>query len=504
MFLVAAVEPWLVAWLTPLWLIAAGLALGLGVLLLAWGCLFVVARPLAKEIPSIIGEGVLFPLLVIVALLSIFGVVGAFFAPNPQGMLESVVRLPFGGTRPLVTAIIPAGTDVEENEAVRHPVEVGFRGDELKQMDIRSNEMVLVSDGATEEEAISPPVEINPIDGFQWKRQSSVGTPFEGEFVKRFYVMNLSPNDAEVTFEITTGPAFPEAKIIPLTALCVIAVFGLYVVQAVFFPKVSAIALATTKSELAQPLFQIILILGIFLILLFVVLPYNTFGEDIKMFKITGLTSIMILSIVQGVWAASNSISDEVDGRTALTVMSKPISRAQFIMGKFSGILWTVMLMFVVLGVWLLIWVAYKPIYDAREMGAEVPTWDYTLAEVVKTVPGIVLAFLEVIVMVAISVAISTRLPMMANFAICFTIYLLGHLIPLIAMSDVQFAPVVFIGQLIATVLPVLDHFNIQAAVAQGAVVPWSYIGVSTLLCLLYSGIAMLLALILFEDRDLA
>jgi cobalamin biosynthesis protein CobD/CbiB len=67
-----------------------------------------------------------------------------------------------------------------------------------------------------------------------------------------------------------------------------------------------------------------------------------------------------------------------------------------------------------------------------------------------------------------------------------------------------QLPPVVFFGRLIATVLPVLDHFNIQASVAAGVAVPLVYLAWSFLYCVLYSGVAMLLALTLFEDRDLA
>mgnify|MGYP001182713091 CR=1 FL=1 len=57
---------------------------------------------------------------------------------------------------------------------------------------------------------------------------------------------------------------------------------------------------------------------------------------------------------------------------------------------------------------------------------------------------------------------------------------------------------------LIATLLPVLDHFNIQAAIAAGARVPSVYLAWALVYCVLYSSIAMLLALAMFEDRDLA
>ena len=120
-------------------------------------------------------------------------------------------------------------------------------------------------------------------------------------------------------------------------------------------------------------------------------------------------------------------------------------------------------------------------------------------------VPGLVLAFMETVVLTAISVAISTRLPMLPNLVICGVDLRAGPLGPLIVQSSVgQNEFVAFVGQFIALVLPVLDHFNIQAAVAGGVPVPLDYLGWALLYCVLYSTVAMLLALILFEDRDLA
>jgi hypothetical protein len=108
-------------------------------------------------------------------------------------------------------------------------------------------------------------------------------------------------------------------------------------------------------------------------------------------------------------------------------------------------------------------------------------------------------------VLTAISVAISTRLPMMANLMICSTIYVLGNLIPTLVESSMgQFQLVRFMGGLLATVLPVLDYFNIEAGIAAGVKVSPAYLAWATVYAALYSGAALLVALILFEDRDLA
>jgi ABC-type transport system involved in multi-copper enzyme maturation permease subunit len=256
---------------------------------------------------------------------------------------------------------------------------------------------------------------------------------------------------------------------------------------------------------MAQPLFLIVLGLGSFLLFIFVFIPYNTFGEDIKMLKDSGFTAIMVLAIIHAIWAASNSVAEEIDGKTALTVLSKPVGRRQFVFGKFIGISWSVAVLFVVLGAFFIVLVAYKPVYDARESAKLPPIWEDSHTEVMRTVPGLVLAFMETVVLTAVSVAISTRLPLMANFAICFAVYTLGHLTPLLVQSAVgSLPPVAFMGIFISAVLPVLEAFNIQAAVAGGREVPFSYMGWALVYCCLYSLVAMLLALILFEDRDLA
>ena len=112
---------------------------------------------------------------------------------------------------------------------------------------------------------------------------------------------------------------------------------------------------------------------------------------------------------------------------------------------------------------------------------------------------------LEVLIFVAISVAISTRFRILANFLICFSVYVLGHLTPLLVQSSLaEFEPVVVFGNLIAIVFPVLNHFDIQAAINTNSVVPYSYMGWSIIYTFLYGAMAMLLALVLFEDRDLA
>jgi ABC-type transport system involved in multi-copper enzyme maturation permease subunit len=270
-------------------------------------------------------------------------------------------------------------------------------------------------------------------------------------------------------------------------------------------PKVAAISWTTSKEAMSQPLFYILLTIGVFGLILFPFIPYNTLGEDIKMVKDEGLTLIMVLSVVMALWTASVSIAEEIEGRTALTLLSKPVGRREFILGKFVGILVPVAIMFLVLGALFLASVSYKMPYDARESALTDPTVFDCQREMLQVAPGLLLGFMEAIVLTAISVAISTRLPMLANLMICASIYVLGHLVPILADSAVgQIEFVRFVANLLAAILPVLDHFNISAGISTGQQVPGIYLAWAGLYCLIYSAVAMLVALLLFEDRDLA
>ena len=488
---------WLSTWLTPIWILGVGALLGLAVLLLLWGLLALIRPSAAARIPELVLEGALMPIFWITVGLAVFGVAGFPLAADRMEILASAARLPYVGTATYSVTAAAAVDDTSEPAVTN--LGVRFRPDELRSIDVESNsDLEITIPGG------DPPVSFEVTGGEAFTADAGRFRFGEDE-VTSLQVVNLGERDAVVTVTVSTSPRHPQAATIPIAALSIVLPFVVYMLLQAALPRASAVGLATAKSEMSQPLFLILVLVGVFLIGLFLFIPYHTFGEDIKVLKDSGLTLIMIFTIIQAVWAASNSVADEIDGKTAMTVLSKPIGRRQFILGKFLGISWTSFAMFVMLGAWLLIIVAYKPIYDARETANTDPTWQACHAETMRTIPGLALAFMETLIFVSISIAISTRLPLLANVMICFAIYAFGHLTPLLVVAgEKQFETVKFFARFISTVLPVLDHYNIQAAVAAGVGVPLAYLGWAAVYCVLYCAIAMLLALVLFEDRDLA
>lgn len=488
----------MITWLTPLWLLSVGATLFGVALAVLYGILKLAAPRAARVLEDGIREGILLPVVFLVCLLSALTVVGLTIV-SFKPLVAAVLRIPATGPYDLEVQVPPL------QHAYSIPLEkLNFRPIELQSFELESDQPVSVLTWVAKGAGSDGLVRLSPNHPFTWNRIAGTDKIYTYD-VTEWRVDNLTDKPANLRIHTVTDIDYPQVRIIPKVALGLAVLFLGYFLLRQLLPKVSAIAMVTAKEVMAQPLYYIVLALGCCALFAFIIVPYYTFGEDVKMLKDSGLTLIMVLSILVAVWSASVSISEEIEGRTALTLLSKPIRRQQFIVGKFLGILTPTVLMFILLGFVFLVTISIKVVYDAREMAMQEPTWDMCYTEMVKIFPGLVLAFLETMVLAAISVALSTRLPMVANLVVCATIYVLGHLVPLLVASSVdKFAIVHFVGMFLATVLPVLDHFNIQAAVAAGADVPLAYLGWTLLYGVLYSAIALLAALAMFEDRDLA
>src|SRR5262249_50853637 len=151
------------------------------------------------------------------------------------------------------------------------------------------------------------------------------------------------------------------------------------------------------------------------------------------------------------------SISEEIEGRTAVTLMSKPVSRRQFLLGKYFGILLSALALAAMLD-WCFCWVSwFKPWYDDRAgfTPVSVPAWVEALepalrsklgdapasfaagmalwaSEAAATLPGLVLGSGQAIFLLALAVALATRLPMILNIVTCLVVYVIGHLTPVL------------------------------------------------------------------------
>jgi ABC-type transport system involved in multi-copper enzyme maturation permease subunit len=277
---------------------------------------------------------------------------------------------------------------------------------------------------------------------------------------------------------------------------------GLFAV--LYGTQAGIIARATTKEALRQPVFALLMVVGLVIILFNTFVPFFSLGDDVKMLETCGLATMLICGMLLAVWTSSMSISEEIDGKTAMTLLSKPINRRQFIVGKFVGIQSAVLCLVIPMVVIFWFLIVYKGFYDARESSGETNI-RMTQLEANKMLVPMALCLMEIAVMSAISVTISTRAPMVVNLVTCLAVFVIGHLTPTLVRSNLgKLELVTFMAKIISVILPAIDNFNVEAATMTGQVVKAEYVGMLAIYSSAYIAAMILLAFMLFEDRDLA
>jgi hypothetical protein len=241
------------------------------------------------------------------SIFAVFGIVGQQlplirFVSKPVSMLESVQRLPLTGVQPEIKVSINPGL-IDDAGA---PVKVNFYTGELKRIGFNTSQRIEFStDPITPESDREKILEMAGATETTYFNKADVEEKLPTGYIENFYVRNLSDRPAELSILIETQPEYPQVNGIFVTMFATWAAFMVILFQSVLMPKESAIAWSTFKTETSQPLFGILLGVGIVFLMIALYIPYNTFGEDIKMYITTGRPVILLLSIFFAVWAST-------------------------------------------------------------------------------------------------------------------------------------------------------------------------------------------------------
>src|SRR5256885_16665785 len=106
----------------------------------------------------------------------------------------------------------------------------------------------------------------------------------------------------------------------------------------------------TFLEAVLQPIYSLLIAVGAGVLVIFSLLPFFTLGEDTKMFKAVALDVILILVLITTLFAASKSIYEEIEDRTMLTLMSKPVAKWEVLIGKYLGLVVSALLAVGLLG----------------------------------------------------------------------------------------------------------------------------------------------------------
>lgn len=217
-------------------------------------------------------------------------------------------------------------------------------------------------------------------------------------------------------------------------------------------------------------------------------LGWISVGQDIKVVKDISLASVSLFGVLISIFVGANLVYKEIDKRTIYTIVSRPIHRAEFVLGKYLGL---AALLFVVTAAMTAGGAAYVVV-----LGGRVAASFFFAA---------LLSYCELLLITAAAVLLSSLTSPILGAVVVFCLYLGGH-----ATGILLDLPPHFEGTWLKSVMegayyiiPNLSNFNIRSMAANNVPVRLAYIGWAVAYGLVYTAMLLGLAALAFEDKDL-
>lgn len=283
------------------------------------------------------------------------------------------------------------------------------------------------------------------------------------------------------------------------------------------FTRIAAIARNTLTELVRQKVFYILLVFALCAIGSSVFMARLTFQEEFQMLKDVCLGAMSIFTSLLAILATANFLPKDSEDRTIYTLLSKPVPRYAYLLGKLSGIimllfLFTLLMSAVFVAV---LWMREQSVL--AETRATVSGEELTLA--LKTIaastfnanliPGILIIFVKAALLAAMTLFISTfATSSLFTVMIAAAIYFIGHLQAtareywMQGMVDVQWWTRVLIA-LVALLFPDLQAFNLADDVIAGAAIPLTIFLQTFALGWTYVAVYFALAAFVFAGREL-
>jgi len=319
-----------------------------------------------------------------------------------------------------------------------------------------------------------------------------------------------------------------------------------------------AIGRTTFLQTIRQPIFGVLILVTFALLVMTLPLSGWTASSDDgrsdqKMMESIGLSTLMVNGLLISAFSAAAALGREIEDKTALTVIAKPVTRATFVLGKFIGVAGAVILAYYLCSLVFLMTVRHGVMPTVRNpfdwpvivlglsalglavlvalLGNLMYDWAFTSASiwavtVLLSVSMAVIAFvgkewrivsfgqdiggqllvamglmlMAVVVFSAIAVAASTRLGQVMTLLVCFGIFILGSMYRSLFGPDTQD---IFIARVLGAVLPNLTTFYMLDAMMLDTPIPAAYFLTALSYCVLYSAAVLALGIAVFQTRPL-
>lgn len=249
---------------------------------------------------------------------------------------------------------------------------------------------------------------------------------------------------------------------------------------------VVAIAKNTFLETIRDRILNAILVFAVVLIGSSILLGQLSAGQDVKIIKDLGLAALGFFGVIIAVFVGTSLVHKELDKRTVFVVLTKPVPRAAFLVGKFAGLMATLTVLTACMGL------AYLGLLALLRVEIHVGMFQ-----------AIGFAWLELVLLTSLTLLFSTFTTPVLCMLYSFSLYFIGHNLGTFRDMAQKSAPglrEVLMGMYY--LLPNLTLFDIKNQVVYGYASPAGQVAAVTAYAFAYSAAVFCVAALIFRRRE--
>jgi ABC-type transport system involved in multi-copper enzyme maturation permease subunit len=251
--------------------------------------------------------------------------------------------------------------------------------------------------------------------------------------------------------------------------------------------RIAAIALNTFREAIRNRVLYLLLVFAVLMISFAQILSLLTVGSEEKIIKDFGLASIDVFGVLTAVFVGIGLVSREIERRTVYTLLAKPIHRFEFILGKYAGLVLTLLVNTAVMTLWFFLVLAAKGMLDAR------------------LVVAVLLLFFQFLLITAIAVLFSCLSSPILSGVLTLALYVIGHLLWSFELLEARLTSPAAraVCRALYYLLPNLGNFDVKGEVVHGLPVDAGLVGFAALYLVVYGSAVLLGACAIFQGKEL-
>jgi Cu-processing system permease protein len=225
-----------------------------------------------------------------------------------------------------------------------------------------------------------------------------------------------------------------------------------------------------------------------------------TAGQDIKIIKDLGLAAISIFGLLIAVFIGIGLVSKEVERKSIYALLTKPVTRPQFILGKYAGLVLTLTVNIAAMTV-----AFYGLLFYMNANTSEMvrSAWPAPATDP-QLLVAILLVLAELCVVTAVALFFSTFTSPLLATLLTLGLWVAGHFnADLRNFENVIDVPAIaWLAKVLYYTLPNLAPFNVKAEVVHGFPVATRHVALTLLYAAVYASLLLTAAIAVFRRRD--